>query len=35
VFKFLGDELFVWKDRLILGREKLVSGEILECVVGL
>jgi hypothetical protein len=33
-FKFLGDELFVWKDSLILGGEYLV-GEIVECVVGL
>ncbi len=33
-FKFRGDELFVWKDSLILGGEYLV-GEIFECVVGL
>ena len=31
--KFLGDELFVWKDSLILGGEHLI-GEIVECVVG-
>ena len=33
-FKFLGDELFVWEDSLILSGEHLV-GEIVECVVGL
>ena len=33
-FKFVGEELFVWKDSLILGGEHLV-GEIVECVVGL
>jgi hypothetical protein len=31
--KFLRDEFFVWKDRLILHGEHLV-GEIVECVVG-
>lgn len=33
-FKFLGDELFVWKDSLILSGEHFV-GEIVERVVGL
>ncbi len=32
--EFLGDELFVGKEGLILGGEHLV-GEIVECVVGL
>ena len=32
--KFLSDELFIWKDSLILSGEHLV-GEIVECVVGL
>ena len=33
-FKFLGDEILLWKDSLILGGEHLV-GEIVERVVGL
>jgi hypothetical protein len=32
-FKFVGDELFVWKDSLILRGEHLVGGMV-ECVVG-
>src|SRR5580658_3000878 len=32
--KFVGNELFVWKDSLVLSGEHFV-GEIIECIVGL